>query len=489
MSFNIETAGLIVGGVLTAVAIAWRSRRYALVRQRIRARLTDPDRDVRIEAVHQAAEIGLASIAPSLLRATRVETDPAVLAVVIEAVASRQWEPASTSAIVELRMWAKAYSNAHPEVRRLRASEPMLPGVAGSVPPPSIHPLREHEFRRRESTDVYEPEASTQPAADPAVDDDPIGSVRVLVTGAGGAAGVAVIRALRQSGHYVIAVDADPMAVGLRLGDEGHPVPRFDDPTYLAALIRIATVYDAQALICTVAEEYHALAGAASYLDDAGVRTLMPTADSVNVCIDKWRFAQAMSEAGLPAPSTGLAGDDAELHVPGPWIVKPRFGRGSRDVHAVGNREELAAAITLTPDPIVQTQIVGREFTVDALVSATGDVVGTAARWRLATKAGISVLGTTFDDEAVTQVTTLVLKTLGHIGPANVQGFVTPDGEVVIIEVNPRFSGGLPLSLHAGADFVGEYLRVIMGRAPRPERLVARPGVTMLRHFDEIYEP
>jgi len=59
----------------------------------------------------------------------------------------------------------------------------------------------------------------------------------------------------------------------------------------------------------------------------------------------------------------------------------------------------------------------------------------------------------------------------------------------VIIEVNPRFSGGLPLSLHAGADFVGEYLRLIMGRAPRPERLVARPGVTMLRHFDEIYEP
>ena len=142
----------------------------------------------------------------------------------------------------------------------------------------------------------------------------------------------------------------------------------------------------------------------------------------------------------------------------------------------------------MTPDPIVQTQIVGREFTVDALVSPTGDIVGTAARWRLATKAGISVLGTTFDDDAVAQVTALVLKALGHVGPANVQGFVAPDGEVVIIEVNPRFSGGLPLSLHAGADFVGEYLRLIMGRAPRPERLVARPGVTMLRHFDEIYE-
>ena len=149
MSSNLETIGLVAGGTFTAAAIAWRSRRYSLVRKRIRTRLTDPDRDVRIEAVQQAAEIGLASLAPSLLRATRLENDPAVLAVVIEAVASRQWEPASTAAVVELRMWAKAYSNAHPEVRRLRATEPMLPGVAGSVPPPSIHPLREHEFRRR----------------------------------------------------------------------------------------------------------------------------------------------------------------------------------------------------------------------------------------------------------------------------------------------------------------------------------------------------
>jgi len=73
------------------------------------------------------------------------------------------------------------------------------------------------------------------------------------------------------------------------------------------------------------------------------------------------------------------------------------------------------------------------------------------------------------------------------IGPANVQGFVDGDGGVVIHEVNPRFSGGLPLSLHAGADLVEEYLRAIMGVPVRPERLIARPGVTMLRYFCEVF--
>jgi carbamoyl-phosphate synthase large subunit len=138
-------------------------------------------------------------------------------------------------------------------------------------------------------------------------------------------------------------------------------------------------------------------------------------------------------------------------------------------------------------EPIVQTLVTGREFTADALVHPPGTLAAVAPRWRLATKAGISTLGETFADEAVTEVTGLVLKALGHVGPANVQGFVGDDGSVTIVEVNPRFSGGLPLSLYAGADLVGEYLRAVMGRDVRPERLVARPGVTMYRYFEEVY--
>ena len=83
----------------------------------------------------------------------------------------------------------------------------------------------------------------------------------------------------------------------------------------------------------------------------------------------------------------------------------------------------------------------------------------------------------------MTNVVSLALKSVGLIGPANVQGFVTEDGGVAVHEINPRFSGGLPLTLAAGCDVVEEYLRDLMGLAVRPERLVARPGVTMSRYF------
>jgi len=474
-----------------AVAIAWRTVRRVRMRRGINAALRDEDAAIRIAAVQHAAEIGLGSTAPALLRAVREETNPAVLGAVVLAVATRQWEPASTARIVELRLWAKAYAERHPELRRGHLSEaPLLPGVAGAVPPPSLDPSRADEFRTRsDQVSVAPPPgggtSSVPPVAAMPADDDALSPVRVLVTGAGGPSGVAVIRALRSRGHHVVAVDADPTAVGLRLADQPHLIPRCDDSHYLAALLRVATLTDVQALICTVAEEYRSLAKAADYLAEAGVRTLMPPLAAVELCIDKWAFAEHMRDSGLPGPATGLGSAQG---VTGPWIVKPQFGRGSRDVVACQTRSQLASALRQVPDALVQTQLTGREFTADVLVDATGAVVSVAPRWRSETRGGISTKGTTFEDHEVLNVVSLVVKSLELVGPANVQGFVTEDGAVAVHEVNARFSGGLPLTLAAGADMVEEYLRGVMGLPMRPERLVARPGVSMMRYFSEVFE-
>jgi carbamoyl-phosphate synthase large subunit len=493
-----HSAGLALGPVAfviaigaLAAAVGWRTVRLVRMRRGITAALRDEDPNIRIAAVEHAAEIGLAATAPALLRAVREETDAGVLAAVVLAVATRQWEPASTARIVELRLWAKAYAERHPELRRGHLGQPpLLPGVAGTVPPPSLDPARAEEFRTRsDSVSVVshiEAPVSPVPAVPPlAPDDDALGPVRVLVTGAGGPAGVAVIRALRSRGHHVVAVDADPAAVGLRLADQQQVIPRSDDSHYLAALLRVATMTDVQALVCTVAEEYRSLSKAADYLAEAGVRTFMPTLSAVELCTDKWAFAQHMHDSGLPGPATGLG---SAAGVSGPWIVKPRFGRGSRDVMACQTRSQLAAALRHVPEALVQTQLTGREFTADVLVDVTGAVVCVAPRWRVETRGGISTRGSTFTDDEVTNVVSLVIKSLDLVGPANVQGFVAEDGAVAVHEVNPRFSGGLPLTLAAGADVVEEYLRGVMGLPLRPERLVARPGVTMMRYFSEVFE-
>jgi len=131
------------------------------------------------------------------------------------------------------------------------------------------------------------------------------------------------------------------------------------------------------------------------------------------------------------------------------------------------------------------TRLTGREFTADALVDRDGAVRVVVPRWREETRAGISVKGRTFASAAVTEVVTGALAAVRLTGPANVQGFVADDGTATVVEINPRFSGGLPLTLAAGADVVGAYLAGVRGE-PLPE-LDFRPGIVMSRYFAETY--
>lgn len=306
----------------------------------------------------------------------------------------------------------------------------------------------------------------------------------VLVTGAGGPAGVAVIRALLPVAR-VVAADADPSAVGLRLAHDAASLPRADTPGFGAAVAALAERTGATALLCTVAEELPALAAERDRFTAVGLRTWLPAPGAVLACTDKWRFAQRCAAAGVPAPATGLGSADG---VRGPWVVKPRHGRGSRDVVLADDEPALREALRRHPGALVQTRIDGREFTVDALVDRDGTLAAAVPRWRLETKAGISTKGLTFSGDAVTAAVAATLAAVGLDGPANVQGFVEPDGGVVVIEVNPRFSGGLPLSLAAGADLVGQYLRGVLGQPLQRDRLRHRDGVLMLRHHVEVFE-
>jgi len=308
-------------------------------------------------------------------------------------------------------------------------------------------------------------------------------TVRVLVTGAGGPAGVCAIRGLAPR-FGVVAVDADPGAVGLRLAGASRVVPRADRDGFIEALCATALETGASVLLPTVAEELVVLAHRRDELEAAGLAAWLPDPAAVGRCTDKWQFFETLRDASVPTPATGLGGAEG---VPGPWILKPRAGRGSRDVYPVDDPAELAVLLARVTDPIVQHRLEGREFTADALVDDE-TVLTVCPRWRLETKAGISTKGLTFRDAAVESVVAAALRAVGLVGPANVQGFVAPNGAVTVMEINPRLSGGLALTQHAGADLLGACVERALGRAPDPERLVARPGVLMVRHFEEVFE-
>jgi exosortase/archaeosortase family protein len=443
---RIRVAALVHRWLLPRPVSRWLGARRE--RRRIDYRLGHLDPADRAAAVIELTGHGLGAHTATLIAVATFENDGRVLNALAEAIAARQWEPVSDHRISALRLWARAWLMRRPV---------------------------SHE--RRALARVYEGRL-------------------IAVTGAGGPAGVAVIRSLQASGHRVLGIDADTDAVGLRLADEAAVLPRADEEDFPDALLDAVAQHRPAALICTVAEEYGPLGEQVEALAELGCGTWLPPLDAAETCLDKKAFAVALKKAGVPHPATAVT-RVAAGRIPGPWIVKPNRGRGSRDVMTATTSKELSQAFATVPDPVVQTRLDGREFTADVLVDRRGNVLTCVPRWRDETRGGISVRGSTFDSHAVTRVVIAAVTAVGLTGPSNVQGFVADpealdedpeaDVRVTIVEINPRFSGGLPLTLASGADVVGTYLAGILDPAAPLPRLTYAPEVRMARRFAEVY--
>jgi carbamoyl-phosphate synthase large subunit len=85
-------------------------------------------------------------------------------------------------------------------------------------------------------------------------------------------------------------------------------------------------------------------------------------------------------------------------------------------------------------------------------------------RERVVIRAGVIDRGRTVRDQALIDLAASVAEVLPFVGAANIQCRVV-NGEPVIFEVNPRFSGGIPLTIAAGADFPRLLVELACGRA------------------------
>lgn len=309
---------------------------------------------------------------------------------------------------------------------------------------------------------------------------------KVLVTGSGGPAGTAVVEHLRRSRHVVVAADAAPDTAGQRLADVAAQLPSGSDPVFGSSVLQLVAEHGIDVLVPTLAEELVALHENAGRLDELGCRVLLPEPAAVEACLDKYVFAQLCTRYGIPAPATVLPG---ELLPPGPWIVKPRRGRGSRGVHPAESETAVRLAAESHRGGIVQSRLSGREFTVDVLCGPDRRVVLQVPRWREQVRGGISSAGTAFRSPEIERAVERLMEVLGFRGMANVQGCQAPDGSFAFFEMNPRFSGGLPISLAAGADFVEAYIALAAGR-PVPEELCAwEPGRRVVRYLTQSTPP
>ena len=308
---------------------------------------------------------------------------------------------------------------------------------------------------------------------------------RVLITGIGGAAGICLAKALRGR-HHLIGVDANPHAPGQVLVDEFYTVPLASRPDFLPKLIEISSGCDV--LFCTVDEELPVVSG---NLGRFACRVLVSDHVAVENSLDKLRCSEVLEKAGVAVPKTvevvGKSFPDLCDELGLPFFVKPRKGRGTKDVAVIRSRDDFERWRAVFPpgDYIAQEYLGGEEYTVDVLLRDARALVS-VPRKRLLVDSGVSIVGITVRDDRISEMAERAAEALGLNYIVNVQIKVGRHGPKVT-EVNPRPSGGLVLTVRAGVNMPELAIRVARGEPISEDELRYESGLLMLRYHEEVF--
>lgn len=311
----------------------------------------------------------------------------------------------------------------------------------------------------------------------------------ILLTGGGGAGTVEIIRTLQATGRYrIVAVDASPYAAGLALADRGYAVPLATDPTYQAVMERIVRDEQPVAVAPLVDEEILPLHAVVARLPEPRPRVLTPTAAFCAATLDKWQTFLALRAADIPTAPTWLGSQAPAAAYPA--VIKPRDGRGSRDLAYVADARQAAARLACAARPandyVIQERLDGQEYTVSVIVALGGPTLAVVPK-EVLVKRGITQVGVTRQAPAIDRLCRDVQERLHADGPFNVQLMLRPDGAPVVFEINPRYSTTVALTIAAGIHEVDVVVRHALGEPVGA--LAFQPDLVMVRGTTHTYLP
>ena len=192
-------------------------------------------------------------------------------------------------------------------------------------------------------------------------------------------------------------------------------------------------------------------------IEEAGYRILGTPYDAVDLAEDRERFAGLLRAHDIQSPGWGMASSSDEAvevanEIGYPVLIRPSYVLGGR-----------AMRVCFTDDEVREVPVLGRvlvdrflenavELDIDALCDGFDTYV--AAVMQHVEEAGIHSgdsacvlpapgLSPAQQDD-VQQIVRTLGRALGVVGLLNVQLAITPDGEIYVLEANPRASRTVP---------------------------------------------
>ncbi|MER9534166.1 acetyl-CoA carboxylase biotin carboxylase subunit family protein [Mesorhizobium sp. M0309] len=291
--------------------------------------------------------------------------------------------------------------------------------------------------------------------------------------------GLLYVKAAQRLGLFPITLSADPTrydylaAEGIEtiLVDTGNLNALIRESARLRVTYGIAGITSAEEVV------YATVGKLCQHFDLPG-----PNPASIERCCDKFAQRQLLAQAGVPIPAYGLAANATEVESSAakiglPVVLKPAIGRGSSGVRLCRNAEEVAEHATFlaarndtwrsSPRILVEEFAQGPYYCAHIMGNELIGIV--AADFgpppHFVFRHGIFPAPLTDDEyERIADVSLSCLRALDlGWGPTCIEFRWTKRGPVVI-EVNPRLSGG-PHSIQAayGIDLIAEHIKLVIG--------------------------
>lgn len=298
---------------------------------------------------------------------------------------------------------------------------------------------------------------------------------------------VELIQAFRKAadrlniGLKIYGADISDSAPALAFCDHTVIVPRIYDEKYIPELKKVSREEGIDALIPTIDTDLLILAQ--NREDFGNTRVIISTPKKIALCRDKRITADYFHSIGLKSPFP--VDDWTQYKDTFPAFIKPKDGSSSINAYRVDSMEELKSYAAQVPDYIIQPFIEGTEYTVDIFCDFEGNPVFITPRIRLAVRSGEVLKTEICQDQRIIGEMSQLIADYKPCGQITVQLIREKDtGDDYYIEINPRFGGGAPLTVKAGADSAEAMLRLLNGEKLRYVEGAAENGAIYSR-FDQ----
>ncbi|MBA17954.1 MAG: carbamoyl phosphate synthase large subunit [Sphingomonas sp.] len=308
--------------------------------------------------------------------------------------------------------------------------------------------------------------------------------------------------ALADAGYETIMVNCNPETVST---DYDTSDRLYFEPLTVEDVLEILHVEQSKGELLGVIVQFGGQTplSLAAGIEAAGIPILGTSPDAIDLAEDRERFAKLVSKLDLKQPSNGIARSREEAiavaeRIGYPVLMRPSFVLGGRAMEIVDGRAQLEeyieTAVQVSGDaPVLIDQYLRDAVEVDVDALADGSSVVVSGVLQHIEEAGVhsgdsacSIPPYSLPDDIIAEIerqTEALARALSVKGLMNIQ-FAVKDGEVYLIEVNPRASRTVPFVAKA----IGAPIAKIAARVMAGEKLADMPAIDRSMDYVAVKE-